>query len=40
MQLILERLAELGARDRTELVGEPEEVVFQMPRELHAYEQR
>jgi 4-hydroxy-3-methylbut-2-enyl diphosphate reductase len=40
VQLILERLAELGAQGRTELVGEPEEVVFQMPRELHAYEQR
>jgi len=40
VQLILERLAALGARDRVELVGEPEEVVFQMPRELDAYEPR
>ena len=38
VQLILQRLTELGAHDRTELVGEPEEVVFQMPRELHAYD--
>lgn len=40
VQLILDRLADFGARDRIELVGEPEEVVFQMPRELHAYERR
>ncbi len=37
VRLILDRLAALGADRRVELVGEPEEVVFQMPRELHSY---
>jgi len=37
VQLILDRLAELGVTGHVELAGEPEEVVFQMPRELGAY---
>jgi len=37
VQLILDRLRELGAASQVELSGEPERVVFQMPRELHAY---
>ena len=34
VDLVLERLRELGVESTSELEGEPEEVVFQMPPEL------
>ena len=37
VRLILERLEELGASEAVEVAGEPEQVVFQMPRELDSY---
>ena len=37
VRLILERLSQLGAPEAVEVAGEPEQVVFQMPRELDAY---